>query len=545
MALRSSSDSSFPNNWEAKLALITLLRNHRDITTTEAEIRKELEGSPEHKELYFLLASLYVNNGNNDKAIALLEEVLRKNMDERTSLNARLFLANIYFLQDDKSMAEKLVDEVLLKDASNTEALFVHAQLSSEQGDYQRTVSDLRAIIRDKPRTTKAFQLLAETFFNQGHINLAIDMLNQLLAIDLTDWNARILLAHMHELQGNTRQALEILDIVTKSAPTYPAGWENTTRVAINAKNWPLAEESVKKLDLLDGQHMAATYFKAQILTNTNKKEGAIPLYKQVIDADPSAPLSRSALLELVNVAKSLKRLPEVSTYIAGLKSDSGVVSSIYGEVLLAMGKIDEAAQAFDQAIERKVTVQDPYLNRAAIFVKDRQLDMALQTLKKAEAIAPADIRAEMMTADILSSQGKFAEVISIYDKLLAHNSALDIAANNLAQTIADNQNNDSVAMEKAQLAAERFINSTNPYFLDTLGWVYFRQGKITQAQPILERAIKTATPVLPQMQYHYGSLLLEAGRIEEAKVALSKAVIANAKYPGHDEAEKLLRKTR
>jgi predicted Zn-dependent protease len=95
--------------------------------------------------------------------------------------------------------------------------------------------------------------------------------------------------------------------------------------------------------------------------------------------------------------------------------------------------------------------------------------------------------------------------------------------------------------MEKARVAAERFSHSSNPYFLDTLGWFYFREGKVLQAQPILERAMVTANPVPPQMQYHYGSLLFKSERLQEAKFALSKALVEGANYPGIDEAKKLL----
>lgn len=534
--------TTFPDNWEVKRRLANFLSNQKDMDVAEKEIRNYMKTAPEKNELYLWLADIYMKHNASDRAVALLEEIVDKDTNVQAGLNARTSLATIKFIQGNRDVAEKLVNIVLSKDSNNTEALFMRARLAFERGDYQKSVSDLRTIVRDKPRTTKALQLLTETFLNQGHTDLAIDTLNQLLNVDPVDLKARIRLAQMYGLQGDSRHALEMLSIVTKSDPNYSVGWESTARIAIDAKNWALAEEAIGKLDAMENQHLTALFLKAQVLSATDKREESLPLYEQVITADPSAPLSEHALSALVKVARDIKKLPEIITYITALKSDSGVVSSILGETLLATGKINEAAQAFDIAIEKKVTFQDPYMNRAKIFAKEGQIDQALLTLGKAESVAPADFRAFLMAADILLSQGKVDDVINIYETLLAHNPALDIAANNLAQIIADNKYDDAAAMEKARVAAERFSNTNNPYFLDTLGWVYLRQGKITQAQPIIERAMSLSNPVLPQMQYHYGSLLVKTERKEEAKVVLSKAIIDGASYSGLEDAKKLLK---
>jgi len=79
-----------------------------------------------------------------------------------------------------------------------------------------------------------------------------------------------------------------------------------------------------------------------------------------------------------------------------------------------------------------------------------------------------------------------------------------------------------------------------NAYFLDTLGWIYYRLGDYPQARIYLEKAT-TLLPDNPQLQYHWGMTLAKLGETERARQALQKAVSANSSYPGLEEAKRAL----
>jgi predicted Zn-dependent protease len=146
-----------------------------------------------------------------------------------------------------------------------------------------------------------------------------------------------------------------------------------------------------------------------------------------------------------------------------------------------------------------------------------------------------------MMTAGIMVKMGQYQEAITLYDAILAHNPGIDAAANNLAQAITDYEYTDTAALAKARQTAERFVSSTNPLYLDTLGWVYYRQGNFQQAQTIMERVMAAKDELPPEVHYHYGSLLLKMGKPEEAKAQLRMATIEGAGYAGREEAKKAL----
>ena len=77
---------------------------------------------------------------------------------------------------------------------------------------------------------------------------------------------------------------------------------------------------------------------------------------------------------------------------------------------------------------------------------------------------------------------------------------------------------------------------------LDTLGWAYLKRGDAAQALQLLGRARQKA-PEAPAVSYHLGVALLQAGKREEAKACLGKAVSGSGDFGGRDEAVRLLRR--
>lgn len=534
--------SALPKSGEMKRHLILFLKQQKGNAAAEAETKQMIAADPDNSDLSFLLAELYLGTDNTAKAIEILSQIVDRGRFDLSALNARTVLAQISVKQGDKPLAEKLVAAVLEKAPDNRAALFLRASLAFEEGAYQTAISDLRTILRNTPTDGKALLLLGETHLVQGHLDLAIDTLKKLADIEPLHFPARVRLAQMVNLNGDSKQAMELISFVTKAAPDYAIGWEATARIAMDAKDWILAREAIRILHKIEGQNLTATFLDGMLLDKNGKSGDALPKYKAVIEVDPSTPLAKHALSALMSVYEKQKSLLDAATYLESLKSEDPVVLTLVGKSYLGAEKFDESADAFDRAIETGTHLPEPYLDRARLYLKEKKTEEAAAMLRKGMAMAPKDVRAPLVLASLLSERGDHREAVAIYDALLARNPDLDIAANNMAQLIADYQFNDSAAMEKARKAAERFSGSTNPYLLDTLAWVYFRQGEVSLAQTIMERALNLAERIPPQIHYHYGKILAANGQKEKAMAEFEKATVDGAPYPGLDDARKMLK---
>lgn len=531
--------ASMPENWDMKHVLVSFLMEHRSAATAEAEIKKLMQEHPNKDDLYFWLADLYVKSNDIENAGTLLNQVIARGQFSPSALNARAILARLSLQSGKRDVADKLIATVLEKQPDNRPALLVRATLAFQDGYYQNAITDLHTIVQNNPSDRNASQLLAETYLIQGHPDLAVDTMKKVVELDLSDNAARVRLAQMMSLNGDIKQARDLTMLVTKTAPDYALGWEAAARIAIDAQEWLPAGEAIRALDKIDGQHLTASFLEGLVLEKSGKKEEALSRYTEVINADPSSPLASHALTSLMGLYSASGRMEDALQYLQGLNADVPLVSLLLGKTYLATGRPSEAAAVFDRLIETKTSLVEPYLERASLYLSAKMKDQAVETLQKGMEVVPADPRLSLVLAGLFIENEKIQEAFTLYDDLLKRNPDNIVAANNLAELVADYEYKDAALLEKAKQVAERFNASTEPFLLDTLAWVYFRQGKVALAQTIIDRAFSQKKPMPPQAHYHYGMILLGNGQKDKAKEEFGKAVVEGANYPGLDEAKR------
>ena len=532
---------AFPQNPEAKYKLAIFLENEKGMDAAEQKIYTFIEAEPNQKLFYLWLAELYIRNEQDKRAIATLKSIIKDSPDDQIGLNAATTLAEIGLSKDDIELTEKLIDTVLNKDVNNREALLLRTNLAFFQEDYQKAAVDLRVILRDEPGAIKASRILAEIFSIQKRNDLAIDTLLLATQKHPGDKGSQVRLAQFYALTNNSNKSMELLSTVIKADPEYPIGWETLARLAIENGQWTQAHNAASKLNELEGQQNTAVFLKGQISEKTGQTQKAVALYKDVIKADPSAPLAAHALSALLKTAQTPEQLKAFRDFLITIKPPNPALLTILGAIESALGDSEAAKTAFKTAIDQNPRNQEPYIALAKILVQQGTPEEAIDILKKAQSAVPSETEAPIMHAGLLIKNERIDEAIALFEAILKRNQQSDNAANNLAQTIADFKYNDEAALERARLVAERFINSENPYYLDTLGWVYFQQGHIPQAQSILSKAISLLKAPNPQIDYHYGAMLFKTGQKEDARTYLNRAV-SGPQYPGFDKAQTLLK---
>lgn len=532
----------FPEALEAKFNLFQFLEQQKGATVAEEEIKAFIEGKPDQKIFYLWLADMYVRHGQNDQAIAALERILGTESDDSLGMNATTFLANIQLQKGDAALAKKLIETVLESDINNTEAIILRSNLAFLQGDLESALSDLRTVLRNTPESLKAAKALTEVLVMQGRLDLALDTLLQAVQYHPNDESVLVRLAQLYSLRGNAKKAEEILTLVTAKSPSYAPGWETLARFAMEQKNWSLATEATQKLESLDGQAAVALFLKGRIQQLSGDTQQAIAIYREVIVADPSSRLASYALSALLETVTKKEDLEEARALLAGLKTSNSAIQTVLGSIEATLGHKEEAETAFRKALQPPPAHQAPYIVLAEFLMAQNRADDALTILETAEREVPIEAKASLMRADLLSKKGQIDAAIEVYERALPHAIDANIPANNIAQLIADYKYQDKEALEKARMLAERFINSSNPYYLDTLGWVYYRAGLTTQAQTYVSKAITLLKSPNAQVDYHYGAILLALGQKEDAKVYLLRATSSSG-YAGDAEAKRLLEK--
>lgn len=502
--------AQFPESEDAKRKLISLIEEKRGMSSAETEIKTFLQQSPDQKVLYLWLADLYVRSKRDDLAISALKNILASSSDEWVGLVANTSLARIKLNQGEIDFAQKLIDTVLSKDVNNKDALLLRASLSFSKGDYEQALGDVRNVIRDNPDSAQAARMMTEILVLQGRLDLAIDTLIQYYNHAPEDFGAQVRLAQLYSIKGDVKRAFDILENITRNDPSVMAAWETLARLSIENKLFDNADEAISRLH--DNSNQAATvlFLQGQLQAAKGDKDTALETYKGILGQYPDSPLVGHTLSGILALASTQEDLLKIEAVFVDVPSGNPDVTSALGGVQAQLGKTDDAIATLNLAISQSPRNQAPYLSLAEIFRSRGETDRALGILEQAEKEVSFEIKASIMRAGILVNKGEIEKAIRLYETLLENNKGSqmsDMIANNLAQTIADHQENDKVALEKARLLAERFMNSDNPYFLDTLAWVYYKQGNFAAAEPLLKKARSLLKTPNEQIENHYQAL--------------------------------------
>jgi tetratricopeptide (TPR) repeat protein len=165
---------------------------------------------------------------------------------------------------------------------------------------------------------------------------------------------------------------------------------------------------------------------------------------------------------------------------------------------------------------------------RARMYVQSSELPKAFAVLEKGETDYPDSVELRYARASVYEEQGLVTEALRELTLVVKARPDDPAALNALGFTLADHTKNLARArklIERAHAAAPK-----NPAILDSLGWVYYRQGRPADALPFLKAAY--ADDHDGDIAAHLGEVLWQLGQQDEAQKIWSEASAMDADNP-------------
>ncbi len=151
-------------------------------------------------------------------------------------------------------------------------------------------------------------------------------------------------------------------------------------------------------------------------------------------------------------------------------------------------GQNEAAARSYLKALELDPSLTEAYCNLGIVCQRQGHYDRAVAYFKKALDIDPKYAGTYYShLGEIAYEQGDGESAIDAFARAIREDSSLAVPKNNLAYLYAERGTD---LMEAMLLVDEALMaESENPFFLDTKGWIYYKQGDYTRAEEYLERA--------------------------------------------------------
>lgn len=467
---------------------------------------------------YFLLARHLEGLGKVDDAVAALKQAMTLS-PESAELWAEL--AGLYARNDRPVDALNAGEKALERDADNVEANRILGTIFAALADQKKP---LRPGDDPAQYAAKAIAALEKAKGGAGDLN-----------VDLS-------LGRLQLRAGAFDKAIQSLRRVFNERPDYAEG---AMFLAAAQEGAGLIGDAITTLQM--ALEYSPTFFRGHVrlidlLERQRRWKEAVAAYEAAEKANPIADLSSGHAAALLNAGMPVDAVRYLQGVTARRKApDAGLL------YLLA-----EAQRQAKDLTEASVTAQKL---RAAFPDDPRGLVMDAQLMlargQKEEAIkAYADLVKRVpdepafvyQYAQLLEEAGRLPEAEKTLRDLVARDPLDANALNSLGYLLADHGQRLEEAVDLLQRALK--IEPGNPSFLDSLGWAFYKQGRLEQAdKPLSDAAAQM--PANSVIQDHLGDLRFKQERFADAIAAWERALGGDGQSLDKTAVEKKLRDAR
>ncbi len=488
-----------PSDQEAALWLARLYRLHNEPDKAEQVLRKMLEDDPGNEAAAEQLTQLLLDENKADEAIQLLEEMTAQ------STSATLFdlLGDAYTQNHDYAKAEvayrKAVDldptelnhlrglgQTLLSEEKYSDALTVYQKLIDLMPDDSDNYLRMAQIYRELHQLDKAEENLVKARqYNPGSLEV---LFNE---------------AMIYEAQGRYDDAIRVIsDAITGVKAQSTVLPSNRRRLAV----------LYQELGTLyrDVQNYQAAIYTFQELGHLGDEEDR---------------RARLLIMETYRLAKDMPKALQAGKEALAKYPDDPAIKSSLALLLGENQQTDEAVKLLESSLKGTAADRDTYLNLSQVYEQGRRYAEAEQAARKAESLAgePQDNEiAWLLLGAVYDKQKQYDKAEEEFKKALGVNPKNAQVLNYYGYMLADR----GVRLDEAHDLIQRAVDQEpfNGAYLDSLGWVYFKQNKLEEAEAMLRKAVEHE-PRDPTIRLHLGDVLAKQGHMDLAAVEWEKSL--------------------
>jgi len=250
---------------------------------------------------------------------------------------------------------------------------------------------------------------------------------------------------------------------------------------------------------------------------------------------------ARLLVMDTYRLAKDLpKALQAGREAIAKYPNDSAVRAS-QALLLGENQQTDEAVKLLEAELKGTPADREVYLNISQVYERGRHYKEAEESAHKAESLAgdPRDNEvAWLLLGAVYERQKQFDKAEEEFKKVLNVNPKNAQVLNYYGYMLADR----GVRLDEAKDLIQRAVDLEpfNGAYLDSLGWVYYKQNKIEDAEAALRKAVEHEAHD-PTIRSHLGDVYAKQGRLDLASVEWEKSLAEwRRTLPGDVESDKV-----
>lgn len=486
---------------------------------------------PRYMEAWAFLAEFYERQDNHPERISALEkwrssasaidkQFYRQMTGGRFDLSpetATLKLGEALFKAGKTQQAIEILAEIVADEPDNENAvdLLRNAIRSSSTQDAERAISGLQQAVYANPDNVQLVNLLGENYAKVGRLD-----------------DAAKLLTGEAQKASKTDRSLSAVYYVTLGE-----FYDRANRYAEARSNYEkaIAERTLDGNTEISSDErifLGSVYERLIRLARANNRPNDVLEY---IDSSRKTfgPNDGFADRELIAFYRDTGKRSEALKIVAAQRAKAPLDEGLARQeatLITDLGRVDEAVEGYRKFMAARLTAvnatppQQPldvfssHLFISHLFGQAKRSKEAVDAANQALIVAKGSERrqiARLSIATALQISGDFAGAETTLRDILKESPNNPIALNNLGYFLLERNERFDEALKLIKQAVE--IDPTNPSYLDSLGWAYFKLGKNAEAELYLKEALRQDSGSAT-INEHLGDVLAAQSKADQAK---------------------------
>jgi len=560
----------------------------------ESEAKEILRRNPDDVQTRRLLGRIYLRSlgdinagsGQSEAASRAIEQFREINRLDPSDTESSLWLARLYRLKNEHDKAEEVLRAILKTDPENEPAVEQLTQLLMDEGKSAEAVGLLEGITKHSP-TPVLLDLLGDAYTQAHELEKAEAAYRKAAEMDPSELSHQRGLGQTLLAEEKYPEALTVYQKLLDLMPDDSDLYLRVAQIYRELHQLDKAEENLVKarqyapgsLEVMYNEGMlyesqgryedairvlsdAATGIKAQSASMPSRRRSLSILYQQLGQlyretqnfqaavftfeelghlGDEEDRRARMMIMDTYRAAKDLPRaLQTGKEAMAKYPADPGIRTG-YALLLGENGQTDDANKILRAQLHGDANDRETYLNIAQVYERGRRYKEAEASARAAEVLPGQPRDNEMvwfLLGAIYERQKLFDKAEEQFKKVLAVNPKNAPVLNYYGYMLGDL----GIRLDEAEDLVQRALKE-EPYnggYLDSLGWIYYKQNKPADAEAMLRKALGREGHD-PTIHSHLGDVYAKLGRPDLAAAEWEKSLTEWRKsLPGDMETDKI-----
>jgi len=465
--------------------MVLLLNKLKEYEESLTYARKCRDLEPDNLSHQVLLAEVYSLSGDDNSAREEYNKILEKDPDQS---RIRLVLTTILIKNRQFAEAKSQLEQLILAKPDMVIAHYYMGRINLELEDYEAAESAYNEALKFNPKMEPALFDLGSLYQMRQKYQEAARIYENLLGFYPSNVIVRERLINIYFQIGQEKKADVHMGTLKEQAKPGEPGRQALGLIYLRHGR---LDESIEELDLIVSawpDDDKSRYYLAAAHEERGDKEKALYHFGRIWPESEYFTKTRMHM-----------------AYILG-----------------SQGKHDESIALLKKTIAVKNDEIELYLMLASELENQKSYEEGVRVIKKGLLVDEKNVDLLFRLGVVLDKMGKNEESLEEMRKILEIDPEHSDALNYIGYTYADQ----GIRLDEARDLIERAlkIKPDSGYIVDSLGWVYYQEGRYEEALKHLEKAA-VLVPDDPTVAEHLGDVYGKLNRFEESLEMYQKAL--------------------